>query len=95
MATVTFSSFIQHYVACPTEEVFGNTLREVLNAYFEKHQRARGYILDENGRLRPRLALSVDGIFATDRAGLSEPVHLRAQIYICQVPLDTEYEDLH
>ena len=93
MATVTFSPFIQQCVMCPMEEVFGNTVREVLDAYFEKHQLARGCILDDRSGLRPRLALAVDGIWATDRAGLSEPVHARASVHICQVPLDVEYEE--
>jgi hypothetical protein len=94
MATVNFTPFIQRHVSCPPLEVFGNTVREVLEAYFETHQRARGYILDQQDCLRPRLGLSVDGVIAADRTGLSDPVHARASIYIFQKPLDTEYENL-
>jgi hypothetical protein len=95
MATVTFSPFIQQHISCQTGEAFGNTVREVMEAYFEKHANIRGCILDERGVIRPRLSLFVDGVIATDRVSLSEPVHACAQIFICEVPLDTEYEDLH
>jgi hypothetical protein len=54
MAAVIFTPFIQHYVPCPPLEVFGSTVGEVLEAYFEKHQRVRGYILDDQSRLRAR-----------------------------------------
>jgi hypothetical protein len=94
MATVIFAPFIQQHVSCPPMEVFGNTMREILEGYFEKHRRVREYILDERGCLRPRLALYVDGVIATDRRELSEPVHARAQVHICPMPADTEYESL-
>jgi hypothetical protein len=94
MATVMFTTFIQQHVSCPPMEVFGNTVRDVLEAYSERHRRARGYILDERGRRRPRLCLYVDGAIATDRTGQSEPVHAHAHIHICQMPVDTEYEEM-
>jgi hypothetical protein len=94
MATVTFTPFIQQHVSCPPLEVLGNTARDVLQAYFEKHRHVRGYILDDHGCLRPRLSLYVDGVMATDRTGLSNPVHAHAQVHIGHVPLDTEYETL-
>ena len=94
MATVIFPPHLQQHVPCPTQEVFGNTVREVLEGYFEKHRRARGYILDDQGCLRPRLALYVDGVVVTDRHGLSDPVHARARVHVLPVPLDTEYESL-
>ena len=78
MATVIFTPFIQRHVPCPPMEVFGNTVGEVLEAYFEMHRRARGYILDDQGGLRPRLSLYVGGAVAADRGGLSDPVHAHA-----------------
>jgi hypothetical protein len=95
MATISFSAFIQGLLSCPTGEAHGNTVREVLDEYFEKQPRVRQHILDDQGCLRSRLSLSVDGDYVTDRAGLEEPVHARAFVYICQMPLDPEYEALH
>jgi sulfur-carrier protein len=76
-------------------EAFGNTVREVLDLYFQEYGRAREYILDDQGCLRPRLALFVDGAVVADRMGLSDPVHLHARVFVQQMPLDTEYQDLN
>jgi molybdopterin synthase sulfur carrier subunit len=95
MATVVFTQFIQHYVKCPPMDVRGNTVREVLETYFQEFRRARGYILDDKGCLRPRLALFVDGTVVMDRIGLSDPVHMHARVFVQQMPLDTEYESLN
>lgn len=92
MATVVFAPFIQHFVKCPPMEAHGNSVREVLDAYFEACRHARGYILDEHGNLRPRLAIFVDGAVVEDRVGLTDPVHLHAQVFVQAMPLDTEYE---
>jgi hypothetical protein len=94
MATINFTSFIQHYAPCPPQEVFGNTVWEVLEAYFETHRRARAYLLDEEGGLRPRLVVYVDGVPLTDRVGLSDPVHARASVFVQHSPLDAEYKSL-
>ena len=94
MAKVNFARFIQAYFPCPPLEVFGQTVQEVLEAYFKEHPHVRGYILDDQGRLRPRLALYVDGAVVCDRAGLSDPVHAHANVHVLAVPLDPEYEDL-
>jgi hypothetical protein len=93
MATITFSPFIQQHISCPAGEAFGQTVQEVLDAYFDKYPWIRGCILDNKGLLRPRLLLSVDGVIVTDRTGLSEPVHVRAKLHIREVLLDAEYED--
>jgi hypothetical protein len=94
MATISFTSFIQHYALCAPQEVFGNTVWEVLEAYFETHQRARTFLLDERGGLRPRLQVYVDGVPVTDRVGLSDPVHARASVFVQHAPLDSEYAGL-
>jgi hypothetical protein len=94
MATVVFSSFIQHYVKCTPLEAPGNSVREVLEAYFQEFRQARGYILDDQGLLRPRLAVFVDGALVEDRVGLTDPVHLRARVLVQTMPIDTEYENL-
>jgi hypothetical protein len=82
MAVVTFTSEIQRYISCPPRAVSGHTVKEVLEAYFEANRRARGYILDDQGGLRPRLAVFVDGVLAQDRIGLSDPVHLQANVFV-------------
>jgi sulfur-carrier protein len=94
MAKVVFSSFIQHYVNCPPMEACGSSVREVLDAYFQEHPQVRSYILDERDYIRPRLAVLVDNVPIEDRVGLSDPVHLSAQVFVLTLQIDDEYETL-
>ena len=84
MATVKFTQNIQRHVACPTREVPGATLREVLDHYFQDNERARGYVLDEQGKVRQHMVAFIDGDAIRDRDGLSDPVHPNSVIDIIQ-----------
>jgi hypothetical protein len=89
MATVVFSSEIERYISCPPRTVFGQTVLEILNTYFEGNPGVRSFILDEQGQLRPRLGVFVDGALAQDRLRLSDPVHLQANVFVfCQLRCD-------
>jgi molybdopterin synthase sulfur carrier subunit len=72
--TVRFTDNIQRHVPCPTRDVPGATLRAVLDSYFSSNTQARGYVLDEQGRLRQHMALFVDGRQVRDRDHLQDPV---------------------
>ena len=74
MPTVRFTRNIQRHVACPTQEAAGATIREVLENYFQLHAQARGYVLDDQGRLRQHMAIFIDGAQMRDRDDLGEPV---------------------
>src|SRR5262249_13412643 len=82
MAILTFSPVIQQHVTCPPLTVFGDTVKEILDVYFEKHRRLRSYLLDERGRLRPLLAVFIDGVPAQDHTRLSDPVPTNAQVFV-------------
>ena len=84
MPSVRFTRNIQRHVECPTLEVSGATLHEVLNAYFAANERARGYVLDDGGRLRKHMALFIDGQQIGDRDGLSDPVPPAAVVDVVQ-----------
>lgn len=84
MAQVTFTQNIQRHVACPTLDVPGKTVREVLERYFEQHPRARGYVLDEQGALRKHVVIFLNGQQIRDRSGLSEAVETGSSIYVMQ-----------
>lgn len=82
--TVRFTQNIQRHLACPTREVAGDTVRQVLNAYFDLHERARGYVLDDQGSLRQHMAIFIDGNQVLDRDDLSDPVPAQAMVDIVQ-----------
>jgi hypothetical protein len=84
MPTVRFTRNIQRHVACPTEQVDGATLGAALASYFAAHDGARGYVLDDRGRLRQHMAAFIDGQQVEDRTGLSDAVAPASVIDIVQ-----------
>jgi sulfur-carrier protein len=74
MPTVRFTDNIQRHVECPTKDVEGARVREVLDAYFRTNVRARGYVLDDQGRLREHMSIFINGEQLRDRVHLSDPV---------------------
>jgi hypothetical protein len=59
-------------------------VRQVLDAVFEGNPRARGYVLDDQGAVRPHMVVFVDGRQMRDRRHLSDPVRRDAEIYVAQ-----------
>jgi sulfur-carrier protein len=84
MPTVRFTDNIQRHVACPTLEVPGATLRDALDAYFSVNEPARGYVLDDQGRLRKHMAAFIDGRQIQDRDRLGDAVAGDAVIDVFQ-----------
>jgi sulfur-carrier protein len=84
LALVRFTQNIQRHVACPPQEVSGETLRVVLDNYFRDNERARGYVLDEQGRIRQHMVVFIDGELVRDRDALSDPVRPNSAIDVIQ-----------
>lgn len=84
MATIRFTRNIQRHVECPDRDVEGATLRDILERYFADNERARGYVLDDQGRLRHHMAVFIDGRQLQDRDGLGDAVAPGAVIDVVQ-----------
>ena len=84
MAIVRFTQNIQRHVACPTRDASGSTLRAVLDDYFRENEKARGYVLDDQGKIRQHMVAFIDGELVRDRDGLSDPVGPDAVIDVIQ-----------
>jgi sulfur-carrier protein len=84
MPQVSFTPNIQRHVSCPPAAVEGETVREALDAAFLGNPRARAYVLDEQGEVRPHMVIFVDGRQVRDRQQLSDPVSRSAEIYVAQ-----------
>jgi hypothetical protein len=84
MPNVSFTPNIQRHVSCPSAAVAGATVGEALEAVFQENPRARTYILDEQGAVRPHMVVFVDGRQVQDRRTLSDPVTDQAEIYVAQ-----------
>jgi hypothetical protein len=84
MARVVFTQNLQRHVACPSVEVAGETVHDVLEAVFRSNPRVRGYILDDQGALRHHMMVFVSGEQIRDREGLSDPVPADGEVYVIQ-----------
>lgn len=84
MAKVVFTQNLVRHVDCPTAEVTGTTVRELLDQVFARNPRLAGYVLDERGVVRRHMAVFVDGRQLTDRQGLSDRVGPDSEVYVMQ-----------
>ena len=84
MARVVFTQNLQRHVACPPMEAPGATVRAVLDAVFAANRPLRGYVLDEQGRLRQHVVVFVDGQQVRDRVALSDAVSDAAEVAVMQ-----------
>ncbi|HZS44804.1 MAG TPA: MoaD/ThiS family protein [Blastocatellia bacterium] len=84
MAKVVFTSNLQRFIDCPSQEAAGGTVREVLDRVFEGAPRLRGYILDDQDQLRTHVHIFVDGELIVDRVRLSDAVRDSSELYVMQ-----------
>lgn len=84
MPRVAFTPNLQRHLSCPDVTVPGSTVREVLDAVFEQHPRLRGYVVDDQARLRKHLAVFVGGEPLRDREHLSDLVAPDGAVYVYQ-----------
>ena len=52
MPRVSFTQNLQRHLSAPPRRVEGATVREALDRVFAENPRLRGYVLDDQGRLR-------------------------------------------
>ena len=67
MARIVFTPNIQRVVECEPKDVEGATLREVLEAALRGNERARSYLLDDQGAVRKHIVIFINGVQALDR----------------------------
>ena len=84
MTRVAFTPNIQRHVACPDGEVEGETVRDVLERYFAANSTARGYVLDDQGAVRPHMVVFVDGRQIEDRERLTDAVRSDSEVFVFQ-----------
>jgi sulfur-carrier protein len=84
MAVVVFTPNLQRHVACPSVEVDGTSVREVLDQVFADNPRLRGYVVDEQGRLRKHMVVFIDGNQIVDRDLQTDAVTSRSEVYVMQ-----------
>ena len=66
------------------QKVTATTVGEALHAVFAGNEKLRGYVLDDQGRLRKHVLVLVDGQLVRDRDNLTDRVDEHASIYVAQ-----------
>jgi molybdopterin synthase sulfur carrier subunit len=84
MPRLFIAPHLRHHVDFPTQQVAGRTVSEALQAAFAGVPRLRGYVLDDQGRLRQHVFVFVQGRRVRDRDTLSDPVRDDDEIQIFQ-----------
>ena len=84
MPKVIFTENLKRHIDCPPCEVEACTVAEALQKVFSIHKRLGTYILDDQGRLRKHILISVDDRLIQDRINLSDPVDQLSEIFVLQ-----------
>jgi len=84
MAQVHFTSNLQRHLTCPSLEVSAATVGEALEAVFEENPRLRGYLTDDQGRLRRHVKLFVNNKAIRDREGLGDRLAESDELFVFQ-----------
>lgn len=85
MATVNFTYALKRFFPGITpQEVQAHTIRAVLNILEQRFPGLRGYILDDQGRLREHVNIFLNGELIKDRLHQSDQVRTGDDIFIMQ-----------
>ncbi|MEM9188061.1 MAG: MoaD/ThiS family protein [Myxococcota bacterium] len=84
MARVEVTRNLARHLEVSPQLVEGRTVREVLDAMFDRSPGLRGYIVDDQGGLRKHVVVFVDGEMIRDRHTLSEAVSENTQVVVMQ-----------
>ena len=84
MPQVKFTQHLERHLVAPPVDVPGGTVREVLDNVFGQNPQLRGYVLDDQGRLRKHVVVFLDGRQIADRSGLSDSVEPSSEVLVMQ-----------
>ncbi len=84
MPRIIFTGHLRRYLDVPTLDVPGATVRDALEGVFSGRPRLRGYVLDEQGRLRRHVVIYLHGAPIADRLALTDEVGMTDEIYVLQ-----------
>lgn len=84
MALVRFTANLARHCDASELHADGGTVAALLAAVFAMRPGARGYVLDDQGRLRKHMAVFVDGVQVRDRVGLGDPVRPDSTVDLIQ-----------
>lgn len=84
MAQVHVTHWLRELVPDAPVRVSGATVHEALTAFFAQQPQVRGYVLDDQGRLRKHVCIFADGARLPHATALQEPVGPDSAVYVMQ-----------
>ena len=84
MPELIFTQQLRRFTDAPTVRTEAVTLRLALAAAFETNPRLRTYILDEQGCLRPHVAVFIDGARLKSRSQLDVALRPDSAVHVLQ-----------
>lgn len=84
MPSVRFTPQLRRFTDTPELDCEATSLRQALEAAFAANPRLRGYVLDDQGHVRPNVAIFVDGRRCADTVAQSDPLTPTSQVYVMQ-----------
>ena len=84
MPKVFFTQNLQRHMDTPRGQYVGTTVKEALDSVFQTETVLRGYVLDEQGRLRQHVVVFVDGQPVRDRVRLSDALREQSEVWVMQ-----------
>jgi sulfur-carrier protein len=84
MPRIFFTPNLARHLEVATLTVEGDSVAAVFEQVFRHQPELRGYLLDDQGRLRPHVAVFVDDRRIRDPEALSDAVTANSEVHVIQ-----------
>ena len=84
MARIVFTQQLRRFTETPEIDAPAATLRAALDAAFQRNPRLRGYVLDDQGHLRPNVVVFIDGVRSMSRVHLDDALAQDSTVHVMQ-----------
>ena len=84
MVSLSFTPNLLRHVEVPAAQLDGDTVRDILEQYFQHNPKVRSYVLDDQGALRKHVAIFLNQEMIRDRVRLSDAVGSNDDIFVAQ-----------
>lgn len=84
MPKLLFTPQLRRFTTTPEVQSSASTLRGALDDAFAINPQLRGYVLDEQGHVRPNVVVFIDGQRQDERTELLQPLAATSTVYVLQ-----------
>lgn len=84
MPRIEFTPQLRRFTETPIIDCEAAVLRDALEAAFDANPRLRGYVLDDQGHVRPNVVIFVDGRRSDDRRHQADPLGPDSRVHVMQ-----------